>query len=331
MSEGAVVGIVFGGLFLIALTIFLVLLPCNVFFGALFSGCYVSAFKLISMKLRKVNVSQIVSAYIMARKTHLGVTLFDLELISSSGGRPVRVVEGLNAANSAKLKFDLDFAKAVDISGRDLLEVVRECISPKTIELPLVTAVAQDNFEVNVKISLTLKVNLKNFLRGATEETISARAVEAVVTKIANTVRSSDIVSKPQLLDKAIFDAGVDEDCKYELLSADVILIDLGANRGLAIEKEQIERERILTSNQLEERRLTAVAVEQEMKAKEAEMKAREAENETEVPLALKQAIEEGKMKDVVDFYLMQNLQADTDMRRHMSNKQSVQQVGNDF
>ena len=331
MSEGAVVGIVFGGLFLIALTIFLILLPCNVFFGALFSGCYVSAFKLISMKLRKVNVSQIVSAYIMARKTHLGVTLFDLELISSSGGRPVRVVEGLNAANSAKLKFDLDFAKAVDISGRDLLEVVRECISPKTIELPLVTAVAQDNFEVNVKISLTLKVNLKNFLRGATEETISARAVEAVVTKIANTVRSSDIVSKPQLLDKAIFDAGVDEDCKYELLSADVILIDLGANRGLAIEKEQIERERILTSNQLEERRLTAVAVEQEMKAREAEMKAREAENETQVPLALKQAIEEGKMKDVVDFYLMQNLQADTDMRRHMSNKQSVQQVGNDF
>ncbi len=323
MSEGAIVGIVFGGIALIVLIVFFVLLPCKVFFSALFSGCFVPPFKLISMKLRKVNVSQIISAYIMARKTHLGVTLFDLEFISTSGGHPLRVVEGLNAANSAKLKFDLEFAKAVDISGRDLLEVVRECISPKTIELPLITAVAQDNFEINVKISLTLKVNLKNFLRGATEETISARAVETVVTKIANTVKSSELISKPQLLDKAIFDADIDENCKYELLSADVILIDLGNNRGFALQKEQIEKERILTCNQLEERRLTAVAVEQEMKAKEAEMKAKEAENETEVPLALKQAIEDGKMKDVVDFYLMQNLQADTNMRRKITQNKS--------
>ena len=318
MSAGAVVGVVFGGLALILAIVFFVLLPCHAYFTALFSGCYVGAFKLISMRLRKVDVTEVLSAYILAKKSYLGITLFDLEIVWTSGGHPTKIVEGLNASKSAKLDFDFDFAKAVDISGRDILSVVRDCIDPKTIELPLITSVAQDNFEVNVKISLTLKVNLENFLRGTTEDTVSARAIEAVVTKIANTSRGSDLVARPELVDKAIFDAAVDEDCKYELVSADVIHIDLGNNRGLVVEKEQIEKENIIQSNQLEHRRQIAVALEQENKAKTEAMRTKLIENELEVQNAVINAINDGKMKDVVDYYKMENLKADTEMRRHL-------------
>lgn len=323
MSAGAIAGIVIGVLVLCWIIVLLILMPCRAYFMALFSGTYISVFKAISMKLRKLKVQEIVDAYILAKKSHLGITLFDIQIVSTSGGHPIRIVQGLNAAKSAKLKIDFDFAKAVDISGRDILEVVRECVNPKIIELPFITSVAQDNKEVNVKISLTLKVNIQNFLRGVTEDTVSARAVEAVVTKVANTAYAKDIVARPQVLDKAIFDASIDEDSKYELVSADVIHADLGVDRGLNMEKEQIERNRIITANQLEHRRLTAVAVEQEMKAKAEEMRAKTLANEAEVPKAIIKAIEDGKIKDVVDYFKMQNLQADTEMRRIIVGKKN--------
>jgi uncharacterized protein YqfA (UPF0365 family) len=50
-------------------------------------------------------------------------------------------------------------------------------------------------------------------------------------------------------------------------------------------------------------------------------MKAKAVAEEAEVPKAIVEAIKEGKMKDVVDFYKLQNLQADTEMRRHLIGK----------
>ena len=291
-------------------------MPKKAYFTALFSGAYISVFKCISMKLRKIDVLNVVSAYILAKKSHLGITLYDFEIVATSGGHPLKIVEGLNAAQSAQLEIDFAFVKSIDIAGMDILQVVRECINPKVIELPLVTAVAQDNIEINAKISLTLKTVVNKFLCGVTDETISARAVESVVTKIANTPKAEQLVSRPQLIDKAIFDAQIDGDSKYELVSADVIHVDIGINRNLNVEKEQIEKNRIMLANQMEHRRLLAVAQEQEAKTKVEEEKIKLIAQESEVPKAIVQAIKEGKMKDVVDYYKLQNLKADTEMRR---------------
>lgn len=316
MNAGIIVAIVLGGLLFLYLFILFVLMPKKAYFTALFSGAYISVFKCISMKLRKIDVLNVVSAYILAKKSHLGITLYDFEIVATSGGHPLKIVEGLNAAQSAQLEIDFAFVKSIDIAGMDILQVVRECINPKVIELPLVTAVAQDNIEINAKISLTLKTVVNKFLCGVTDETISARAVESVVTKIANTPKAEQLVSRPQLIDKAIFDAQIDGDSKYELVSADVIHVDIGINRNLNVEKEQIEKNRIMLANQMEHRRLLAVAQEQEAKTKVEEEKIKLIAQESEVPKAIVQAIKEGKMKDVVDYYKLQNLKADTEMRR---------------
>lgn len=275
------------------------------------------------MKFRKENYSEIVNAYILAKKSNFNISLNELESVSLSGGNPDNIIQGLIAARNADLKISYEFAKAVDISGRSVLEVVRESLNPKVIEIPLITSTSQDNKDINAKVSLTLKTNLSNFLNGVGEETIVARAVEAVVTKIANTQKASQLLARPELIDKCIFDAGVDENSKYELISADVIHVDLGVDRNLAIEKENLEKSRIINANQLEHRRLTAVAIEHEMKAKAEEMHAKLIANEAEVPKAIIKAIEEGKIKDVVDYYKLQNLQADTEMRRHMIGKKN--------
>lgn len=57
-----------------------------------------------------------------------------------------------------------------------------------------------------------------------------------------------------------------------------------------------------------------AVAHEQEMKAAVQEMRAKVVEAEAQVPLAMAEALREGKL-GVMDYYQMQNTIADTEMR----------------
>jgi uncharacterized protein YqfA (UPF0365 family) len=63
-----------------------------------------------------------------------------------------------------------------------------------------------------------------------------------------------------------------------------------------------------------EERRAAAVAVEQEMRARVHEMRAKVVEAEAQVPLAMAEALREGKL-GVMDYYNLKNIQADTSMR----------------
>ena len=65
-------------------------------------------------------------------------------------------------------------------------------------------------------------------------------------------------------------------------------------------------------------RRAAAVALEQEMKAKVEEMQAKVVEAEAEVPLALAEAFRSGNL-GVMDYYKMNNIKADTDMRDSIS------------
>lgn len=60
-----------------------------------------------------------------------------------------------------------------------------------------------------------------------------------------------------------------------------------------------------------------AVAEEQEMLAETQRQRARVVEAEAQVPLALAQALREGKL-GVMDYYHMKNIQADTSMRENI-------------
>ena len=63
-----------------------------------------------------------------------------------------------------------------------------------------------------------------------------------------------------------------------------------------------------------EERRAMAVAVEQEMKAKAQEARASVIAAEVEIPQAIAAAFRSGNL-GIMDYYKMQNIKADTDMR----------------
>ena len=61
-----------------------------------------------------------------------------------------------------------------------------------------------------------------------------------------------------------------------------------------------------------------AVAQEQEMKAEVEEMRAQVVEAEAEVPRAMAEAFRSGNL-GVMDYYRMQNVKADTEMRTSLS------------
>ena len=73
-----------------------------------------------------------------------------------------------------------------------------------------------------------------------------------------------------------------------------------------------------------EERRAMAVAYEQEMRAKAQEAKAKVIEAETQIPLAMAEAFRSGNL-GIMDYYKMQNIQADTDMRSSISNPKGTE------
>ena len=86
---------------------------------------------------------------------------------------------------------------------------------------------------------------------------------------------------------------------------------------------DQAEADRRIAQAKAEERRAMAVAREQEMKASVQEMRAKVVEAEADVPKAMAQALREGKL-GVMDYYQMQNVISDTEMR------QSIADAGKD-
>ena len=319
MSGGIIALIVIVSVLVLALTIFFILVPAKSYFTAIFSKAYVSARKLMTMRYRKMPVFDMVNCYIKAKHGAVAVTIEDIENMFITKCEFNKVVEGMIACKNAGINYKFETIQKLYLKGVDINEFVKECLNSKVVDTPSMTAVCGDLQELSAKVRLTLKVNLKNIFSTLNEETIIARINETIVAKISATKDHRYILSTPQILAKEIYDAETDSGNFYELISADIVEVALGKNYQADREKELIEKNHLLEQNRLEERRLTAVAVEQEMKARTEEMKVKLVEEEMKVPKAMTQAINEGRFDKLTDYYKIQNLQADTEMRRRLA------------
>lgn len=319
MSGGIIALIVILSVLAIALALFFILVPAKSYFTAMFSGAYVSARKLMTMRFRKMPVFDMVNAYIKGKRGKVTVTINDIENMYAIKCDYNKVIEGFIACKNAGINYKFETIQKLYLSGKDINTFVKECLNSKVVDSQYITGVCGDLQELNVKVRLTLKVNLKNIFSTLNEETIFARINECILSKISSTRDHKFILSTPQILAKVIYEAEADSGNYYEIVSADVIEVSLGKNLAISREKEIIEKNRLIEQNRLEARRLTAVAVEQEMKARTEEMKAKLIEKEMEVPESLTKAINEGQFDKLTDFYKVQNLRADTEMRNRLA------------
>ena len=98
--------------------------------------------------------------------------------------------------------------------------------------------------------------------------------------------------------------------------------MDVGENIGAKLQSDQAEADKFVAQAKAEEKRAMAVALEQENKAKVEENRAKVVLAEAEVPLAMADAFKNGQL-GVMDYYRMQNIEADTDMRESISKGES--------
>ena len=179
-TAGTIILFVFLAIFVFALIAFFAFVPVNVWFRCLVSGTRVGIFKLIGMKLRRVNVNMVIDAYINGKKAGLDLSINDLETHAMAGGNVNTVVAALISAHSAKIDLPVDVAKAIDLAGRDVLKAVKESVTPKFIKNPVISAVAKNGIELRVLAKVTVKTNLDKLVGGAGEETIISRVGEAL-------------------------------------------------------------------------------------------------------------------------------------------------------
>jgi uncharacterized protein YqfA (UPF0365 family) len=304
------------------------------FFGvwvrAWLAGAPVSLTTLVAMRLRQVPHGLIVDARITAKKAGIEISIDNIEAHFLAGGNVVPTVQALIAAQKAGIKLDWDRACAIDLatkgSNKSVGEAVRTSVDPKVIDCPnaeqgrsTIDGVAKDGIQVKVKARVTVRSNLDRFVGGAKEDTIIARVGEGIVNTIGSAESYKTVLESPDTISKNVLARGLDVGTAFEILSIDIADVDVGENIGAKLQEAQAEANKNMAQAQAEIRRAAAVALEQEMKARVQEMQAKVVEAQAQVPIAMAEAFRTGRL-GVMDYYRMENVQADTSMRSAIAN-----------
>ncbi|PWG79126.1 flotillin-like protein FloA [Pararcticibacter amylolyticus] len=302
----------------IALFLFLYLLPVNLWFTAQLSGVRVNLLNLLLMRLRKVSPSLVVNAMITSTKAGLNISSNEIETHYLAGGHVNNVIKALISADKANIPLDFKLATAIDLAGRDVFDAVQLSVNPRVINTPPVAAVAKDGIQLVAKARVTVRANINQLVGGAGEETILARVGEGIVTTIGSSTNHKQVLENPDRISKTVLEKGLDSGTAFEILSIDIADIDIGDNIGAKLQADQAEADLKVANARAEERRAMAVASEQEMRSKAQEARAKVIEAEAQLPLAMAEAFRSGNL-GIMDYYRMQNLKSDTDMRESIS------------
>lgn len=316
-------GFIFIILGLIVLSMFFSFVPIGLWITAFFSGVKVSMATLTGMRLRRVAPSKIINPMIKATKAGLDIKVNELEAHYLAGGNVDTLVDALIAAQRADIPLDFTRAAAIDLAGRNVLEAVQVSVNPKVIETPSISAVAMNGIEVVVKARVTVRANIERLVGGAGEETIIARVGEGIVTTVGSADTHKAVLENPDSISKTVLKKGLDSGTAFEILSIDIADIDVGRNIGAKLLMDQADADKKIAQAKAEKRRAMAVASEQEMKAEVQKMKSKVVEAEREVPLAIAEALKNGNL-GVMDYYKMNNINSDTDMRKSISDTQKL-------
>ncbi len=318
MDNSQILMIVFIVIGIVALIfLFAILRIFRLWLSAQLSGVRVSLLQLIIMPWRRVNPATIVENMVTANKAGLSVSRDQLEAHFLAGGNVKRVIAALVSADKANIPLDFKATTAIDLAGRDVLEAVQMSVNPKVIESPPVTAVAKDGIQLIAKARVTVRANIQKLVGGAGEETILARVGEGIVTTIGSAENHKAVLENPDTISKVVLTKGLDSGTAFEILSIDIADIDIGKNIGAELQIDQANADK----NIAEERRAMAVAVEQEMTAKAQEARAKVIEAEAEIPMAIAEAFRNGQL-GIMDYYKLENIQADTGMRESLGKGQ---------
>lgn len=303
------------GLIFVLVVVFFTMVPVGLWITARFSGLKISMASLVAMRFRRLSPSKIINAMIKSHQAGIHIETNDLESHYLAGGNINQVVDALIAAERANIDLSFEQAAAIDLAGRNVFEAVQVSVTPKVINTPVIAAVAKNGIEVKVIAKVTVRANIERLVGGAGEETIIARVGEGIVTTVGSSETHAGVLENPDNISQTVLNKGLDSGTAFEILSIDIADVDVGRNVGAELQRDQAEADKNIAQAKAEERRAQAIALEQENRAKVVEA-------ESEIPLAIAQAFKDGNL-GVMDYYNLQNVKADTDMRKSISNDEA--------
>lgn len=281
----------------IGMMVILHYVPLGLWMEAVSAGVNINPLHLLLMRLRRVEPADVVRPLIMGRQAGLtDVNAQNLEGHVLAGGRVHRLVRALIEADKAKIPLDFQKASAIDLAGRDVLEAVSLSVNPKVIQTEPIAAMAKDGIQVRAICRVTVKANIERLVGGAGEETIIARVGEGVVTTIGSSESHKNVLENPNLISKQIVEKGLDSGTAFEILSIDIMDVDVGRNIGAHLQIDQAEADTQIAQAKAEQRRAEAAARAEEMRANVEEQRARLVEAEARVPLGLAAALRSGRL-----------------------------------
>jgi uncharacterized protein YqfA (UPF0365 family) len=287
----------------------------------LLTGAKISIFDLVGMKLRNVDYQMIVRQKIALVQSGIKVNTEELEAHYLSRGNVPKTATAVIAAHKAGMDLPWKTAAAIDLAGRDVLKAVGTSVNPMVIDCPDATkgratldGVCHNGIQLRAKARVTVRTKLDRLVGGATEETIIARVGEGIVKAIGTAKDHREVLANPNLISQAVLRNSLDSQTAFEIVSVDVVEIDVGENIGAKLQADQAAADLRVAQANAEQRRAAAVAQEQEMRAKVEENRAKVVLAEAEVPLAIAQAFRDGRI-GVMEYYNLRNLQSDTEMR----------------
>lgn len=272
------------------------------------------------------DVMTCVNGLIIAHKANMQITFGELQAHHFAGGHVIELVQATIAAHRAKIALTFDVARAIDLAGRDILDAVHTTVKPKIIDCPtqisgtaMLDAVARDGIRLLVRARVTVRSNIDQLVRGATEETIIARVGQGIVSAIGSSDTYKDVLENPDRISQKVLASGLDAQTAFEIVSIDIADVSVAsvrdvANVGALLETERAEADMQMRRAEAEGRAAMARALEQEMTALVQENRAKVVLAEAEVPKAMADAFRSGNL-GIMDYYRMKNIAADTSMR----------------
>jgi len=261
--------------------------------------------QLSSLYLAGVDVVRVIKAKIASRNSGYEIELDNLVEHFLAGGNIEKTIEAYVAAKKADLKdFDFNDIANIDLAGYDVIETVNKAIIPRIIESDGVRGIARDGVELIMKVKVTLRAKLKKIIGAPEETTILARVNEGLATEIGIARSHYDILRSPYELADRVEQKKLDKDSAFEILSIDVSDIKIGKDISAELETERA-------------------------KAEAERAKAELIKAEEKVKKAMAAAFLDGKIT-IEEYYKLQNLEADTEMRRSFGKNEDNEQEEND-
>jgi len=302
----------------LGLIVFLYYFPLGLWIRTIAAGVPISVASLVRMRLIGIRPGVIVTNLVRARKAGLPLTIDQMQSHYLAGGNVEAVTLAMITAQRAQIPLEWQRAAAIDLAGRNVVEALQQSVNPKVIETPTFQGVAQNGIQLNVKARVTVRTNLDTYVGGAGEPTIIARVGEGVVSAVGAAVDHKEVLEYPDRISRAVLSKGLDAGTAFQIVSIDIADVDVGKNIGAELQTSQAEADRRIAQAKAAERQYGALAAEQEQKAETQAMRAKVVEAEAQIPQAIAEAFHSGHL-GVMDYYRLNNIKADTDMRSSIS------------